>query len=69
MQVATLSSKYQIVIPKAIREDLNFQAGQRFIFLRKGNILMMVPQTNVKNLRGALAGANTENYRDHNERV
>ena len=69
MQMAKLSSKYQILIPKAIREDLEFKAGQMFIFIRKGKVLMLVPQITLNELKGSMAGANTENYRDHKDRT
>ena len=68
MVAATLSSKYQISIPKLIREELRIEAGQKFIFIRKGNVLMLVPQLEMHELRGALSGANTDNYREHKDR-
>jgi len=37
MQIATLSTKYQICIPKLIREQLHLEAGQQFIIITKGN--------------------------------
>lgn len=33
---ATLSRKFQISVPKAIRDDLHWQAGQEFAFIPKG---------------------------------
>jgi AbrB family looped-hinge helix DNA binding protein len=33
---ATLSSKFQISIPKAVREDQHWEAGQEFVFIPKG---------------------------------
>ncbi len=33
---ATLSSKFQISIPKAVREEANWKAGQEFVFIPKG---------------------------------
>ena len=34
---ATLSSRYQISVPKAIREDLHWKAGQEFVFIPNGH--------------------------------
>jgi len=34
--VTTLSSKYQISIPKAVREQQRWQAGQKFVFISQG---------------------------------
>ncbi len=68
MQTATLSSKYQLAIPKAIRELLNLQAGQQFTVLAKGNSIELVPIRSLQSMRGALKGANPINYRDRQDR-
>lgn len=68
MYTATISSKFQICVPKKIREQLHLQPGQQFIFIAKGNCLELVPKRNMSDLRGLLAGCNTKNIRDRNER-
>jgi AbrB family looped-hinge helix DNA binding protein len=68
MQTATLSSKYQLAIPKAIREILNLKAGQKFTVIAKGNIIELVPVRSLQSMRGVLRGVNTENYRDRQDR-
>jgi AbrB family looped-hinge helix DNA binding protein len=68
MQTATISSKFQIVVPKKIREQLHIQPGQQFIFITKGDCLELVPKRNIKDLQGILSGANTKNVRDRNDR-
>lgn len=69
MQTATLSSKYQLAIPKAIRETLNLKAGQKFTVIAKGNIIELVPVRSLQAMRGMLKGANTDNYRDRQDRA
>lgn len=69
MQTATLSSKYQLSIPKAVRETLNLKAGQKFTVITKGNIIELVPVPSLKAMRGILKGANTANYRDRQDRI
>lgn len=64
MHTATLSSKYQLSIPKGIRELLNLQAGQQFTVLAKGKVIEFVQVRSIKEMRGFLKGANTEDYRD-----
>ncbi|MBZ0095208.1 MAG: AbrB/MazE/SpoVT family DNA-binding domain-containing protein [Sulfuricella sp.] len=66
---ATLSSKFQIVIPKALREQLHLEAGQQFVFVAKGNVINLVPKQDLKQLRGLLKGANPENVRDRQDRT
>jgi AbrB family looped-hinge helix DNA binding protein len=65
---ATLSSKYQISIPKSVREEQHWQAGQQFVFIPKGKGMLVMPVPSFDELRGIAAGANTTNYRDRNDR-
>jgi AbrB family looped-hinge helix DNA binding protein len=65
---ATLSSKYQISVPKAIRDDLHWEAGQEFVFIPKGKGVLLMPVPDLKQLAGLARGANTENYRDRQDR-
>lgn len=69
MHAVTISSKFQICVPKDIREQLHIVPGQQFIFVVKGNVLELVPKRNMKDLRGILANANTKDIRDRNDRV
>lgn len=68
MQVVTLSSKFQICIPKQIREQLHLESGQQFILIAENNGLHLVPKRNIKDMKGILAGANKENVRDREDR-
>ncbi len=68
MNVATISSKFQISIPKKIREQLHIKPGQQFIFIAKGECLEIVPRRDIKEMKGLLAGANIQNVRDRSER-
>ena len=68
MQTATISSKYQILVPKKIREQLHIKPGQQFIFVVKGDCLELIPKKEIKELRGILAGANTRHIRDRKDR-
>ncbi len=66
--IATLSSKYQISIPKSIREEQHWQSGQKFVFIPKGKGMLMMPVPELEQLAGIATGANTENFRDRNDR-
>jgi AbrB family looped-hinge helix DNA binding protein len=65
---ATLSSKFQISIPKELRETMHWSAGQEFVFLPKGDGLLMIPVPELNQLRGIAKGANTDKYRDRKDR-
>jgi AbrB family looped-hinge helix DNA binding protein len=67
--LATLSSKFQISIPKAVRTARHWQAGQVFAFIPKGESVLLVPVPRQEDLAGIARGANTENYRDRTDRV
>lgn len=65
---ATLSSKFQISIPKAVRDEQRWQAGQEFVFIPKGKGVLLMPVPTIDQLRGIAKGANPEGYRDRNDR-
>lgn len=69
MHTATISSKFQICIPKQIREQLHIKAGQEFLFIAVGNTLQLVPKRELNDLRGIMAGANTHPVRDRKDRL
>ena len=66
---AKLSSKFQISIPKAVREEQGWQAGQDFVFIPKGSGVLVLPVPSLGELRGLAAGANPDDYRDRKDRV
>ncbi|MDP2825780.1 MAG: AbrB/MazE/SpoVT family DNA-binding domain-containing protein [Sulfuritalea sp.] len=65
---ATLSSKFQISVPKAIRDDLHWEAGQEFVFIPKGKGVLLMPVPELKQLAGIASEAKTEGYRDRQDR-
>ena len=65
---ATLSSKFQISIPKAVREDLHWEAGQEFVFIPKGQGVLVMPVPELDQLAGIAQGARKEGYRDREDR-
>jgi AbrB family looped-hinge helix DNA binding protein len=69
MHTATLSEKFQIGIPKAFRNDLGLKAGQQFVFVAKGDAIIMIPRREMSDVRGLFKGANTKNVRDRSERT
>ena len=68
MDVMTLNSKYQLTIPKTLRERENWKPRQKFVFIERldGVKLVRVPER--EELFGLTKGANTEDYRDRNDR-
>lgn len=66
--IATMSSEFQIAIPKEVREAQKWEAGQKFAFVRKGGVVMLVPVPTLDDLIGIAEGADTSGYRDRNDR-
>jgi len=56
MTTVTLSPKYQIVIPKEIRNSIDITPGQKFQIFQIGNRLELVPIMKIKDARGFLKG-------------
>ena len=65
---ATLSSKFQISIPKSVRTARHWQAGQEFAFIPKGTGVLLVPVPDRATLTGLAQGATPADYRDRKDR-
>jgi AbrB family looped-hinge helix DNA binding protein len=65
---AMLSSKFQISIPKAVREAQHWEAGQEFVFIPKGKGVLMMPVPDAAQLAGIARGASTADTRDREDR-
>ena len=65
---ATLSSKFQISIPKAVRDEQHWVAGQEFVFIPKGKGVLVVPVPEKAQLVGIAKGARTDDVRDRKDR-
>lgn len=64
METVTLSPKFQVVIPQAIRKELNLAAGEKFRVLRYGDRVEFIPVRTMKSMRGRLRGMNTDIERE-----
>ena len=65
----TISSKYQVVIPKPVREKLNLKPQQKLTVIEKDKMLILIPHVSLDELRGIAAGAGTDNYREKKDRL
>lgn len=64
MDTVTISPKYQVVIPKAIRAQLKLRAGQKVQAIAYQNRIELVPVRPARQMRGFLIGINTDVPRD-----
>ena len=64
MVTVTVSPKFQVVIPKQVREKLRIQPGQKLQILQFDDRIEFLPLQNIKDMRGFLKGIDTEIQRD-----
>ena len=64
MQIVTVSPKYQVVIPKAVRESLQLRPGQKMRVVEYDGRIELIPERDINELRGFLKGINTEFERE-----
>lgn len=56
METVTLSPKFQVVIPLAIREALQLRAGEKLHVMRYGDRVEFIPVHSAQQMRGFLRG-------------
>jgi AbrB family looped-hinge helix DNA binding protein len=64
MTAVTVSPKYQVVIPKEVRESMGIFSGQKIQVLTYKNRIELIPIKPMKKMKGLLTGINTEVSRD-----
>jgi AbrB family looped-hinge helix DNA binding protein len=64
MTAVTVSPKYQVVIPKEVRESMGIFSGQKIQVLTYRNRIELIPIKPMKKLKGFLKGIDTEVSRD-----
>lgn len=64
MPSVTVSPKYQVVIPRNVREALKLHPGQKMQIVEYAGRIELIPERDIKELRGFLKGINTEFKRE-----
>jgi AbrB family looped-hinge helix DNA binding protein len=64
VQTVTVSPKFQIVIPKKIREAMRLRPGQRLKVIEYEGRIELIPDRDISELKGFLKGINTEFERE-----
>jgi AbrB family looped-hinge helix DNA binding protein len=65
----TVSSKYQIVIPKDVRSRTDVRPGQVYQVIAKGDVISLVPEKPLSAMRGFVRGIKTTGFREKKDRV
>ena len=64
VETVTISPKYQVVIPKKIRELLDLVPGQKIQAILLGDRIELIPVRPMKQMRGFLEGLETHVERE-----
>ncbi|MBD3287303.1 AbrB/MazE/SpoVT family DNA-binding domain-containing protein [candidate division KSB1 bacterium] len=60
MNSVTISPKYQVVIPRKVRDSLKLKPGQKLRVIQYGKRIELIPEVNISEMRGFLKGINTD---------
>jgi AbrB family looped-hinge helix DNA binding protein len=64
MPKVTVSPKFQIVIPREVRDSLSIKPGEELQVFRYGDRIELVPVRSIREMRGFLKGIDTTVERD-----
>lgn len=65
MDSVKISQKFQIVIPKNIRKNMQLKPGQKMRIFQYGSRIELVPERPISEMRGFLKGMNTDFVREN----
>ena len=68
MTRVTVSSKYQVVIPTEIRHALNIRKGQSLSMVNMGGVIELVPDRDIREMRGAFPQVTLDDIRNESDR-
>ncbi len=69
MAQTTVSSKYQVVIPKDVRERIGLKPGQKLSVIATASGIQLVRVPTLEELRGIARGANAGGLREKEDRL
>ncbi len=64
MHAVTVSPKFQVVIPRAVRDNLQLRPGQRMQVIEYSGRVEFIPERDIADLRGFVKGINTDLSRE-----
>lgn len=64
MSVVTISSKFQVVIPKDVRDQLSIEPGQKVEAFALGGRIELVPVESISAMKGFLSGLDNDFERE-----
>ena len=69
MKNVILSTKYQLVVPREVRERLRLRPGSELTVIEKGGVVFLVPARPMRARRGLARGAAPRGLREEKDRL
>lgn len=69
MARTVVSTKFQVVIPREIREESGLRKGQTFQVISKGGVISLVPERPLSELKGFARGVRVAGFREKRDRL
>jgi AbrB family looped-hinge helix DNA binding protein len=60
LSIVTISPRFQVVIPKDVRDELNLEPGQKVQAIAYNNRIELIPVRPMRRMRGFVKGIETE---------
>jgi AbrB family looped-hinge helix DNA binding protein len=69
METVTLSSKYQLVLPRKVRERLGLRPGMKLTVIDKGDVIFLARERPMRAYRGLARGTSARGLREKKDRL
>jgi AbrB family looped-hinge helix DNA binding protein len=64
VNAVTVSPKFQVVIPRAVREKIGLKPGQKLLVFEYDNNIILIPMRPIQQARGSIRGIDTDVQRE-----
>jgi AbrB family looped-hinge helix DNA binding protein len=68
MNKVRVSSKFQIVIPRGLRERQKIRSGQELLVIEQGRGFIVIPSVEIAEMEGAIPGLSLDGIREEEDR-
>jgi AbrB family looped-hinge helix DNA binding protein len=70
MNSVTISTKFQVVIPREVRDRLRLHKGQKMLVFERNGFIQLIPDRDIKEMRGIAKGMSPsmDGIRDEEDR-
>ena len=69
METVTISSKFQLVLPRRVRDRVAVQPGAKLTIVTKGGVIYLIPERPLRAFRGIARGATRKGLREKKDRL